>query len=143
MCLQLWFSRACNTYFKVIYLSSNHYILVIVIYTFILYKNDICHLCIIFLCIYVHTQSLSHVQLFVTPWTIAHQAPLSMGFPRQEYWRGLPFPSPGDLPNPGSEPSSPALSGGFFTTEPSGKPHVYMWIHICTHILHIYERRSE
>ena len=142
MCLQLWFSRACNAYFKVIYLSSNHYILGIVIYTFILYKNDICYLCIIFLHIYVHTQSLHRVQLFVTPWTTAHQAPLSMGFPRQEYWSGLPFPSPGDLPNPGIEPSSPALAGGFLTTEPSGKPYVYMCIHIYTHILHIYERRS-
>ena len=48
----------------------------------------------------------SHVQLFATPWTVAHQAPLSMGFSRQEYWSGLPFPSPGDLPNPGIEPGS-------------------------------------
>ena len=53
--------------------------------------------------------SLSRVQLFVTPWTIAYQAPLSMGFSRQEYWSGLPFPSPGDLPDPGIEPRSPAL----------------------------------
>ena len=52
-------------------------------------------------------QSLSCVQLFGTPWTIAHQAPLSMGFSRQEYWSGLPFPSPGDLPNSGIEPTSP------------------------------------
>ena len=54
-------------------------------------------------------KSLSHVRLFVTPWTVAHQAPLSMGFSRQEYWSGLPFPSPGDLSNPGIEPTSPAL----------------------------------
>ena len=60
---------------------------------------------------------LSHVWLFVTPWTIARQATLSVGFPRQEYWSGLPFPSPGDLPDPGVEPVSPALAGGFFTTE--------------------------
>ena len=59
---------------------------------------------------------------FVAPWTVAHQAPLSMGFPRQEYWSGLPLPSPGDLPNPGTEPESPALAGRFFTTEPPGKP---------------------
>ena len=52
---------------------------------------------------------LSHVRLFATPWTVAYQAPLSMGFSRQEYWSGLPFPSPGDLPNPGIEPGSPAL----------------------------------
>ena len=57
-----------------------------------------------------------------TPWTVAHQAPLSMRFPRQEYWSGLPFPSPGDLPDPGIEPASTAMAGGFFTTEPPGKP---------------------
>ena len=56
-----------------------------------------------------------------TPWTIACQAPLSMGFPRQEYWSGLPFPSLRDLPDPGIKPVSPALTGGFFTTEPPRK----------------------
>ena len=56
-----------------------------------------------------------------TPWTVAYQAPLSMGFSRQEYWSGLPFSSPGDLPDPRIEPISPGLVGGFFTTEPSGK----------------------
>ena len=64
----------------------------------------------------MRAQSLSHVQLFVTPWAVACQAPLSMGFPRQEYWDGLPLPS-GDLPDPGIEPTSrvcPALAGGFF-----------------------------
>ena len=56
---------------------------------------------------------------FETPWTVAHQAPLFMGFSRQEYWSGLPFPSPGDLPSPGIEPTFPELVGGFFlTTEP-------------------------
>ena len=59
---------------------------------------------------------------FATSWTIALHDPLSMGFSRHEYWSGLPFPSPGDLPNPGIEPMSPALAGGFFTTEPPGKP---------------------
>ena len=54
-------------------------------------------------------KSFSHIQLFVTPWTVAYQAPLSMGFSRQEYWSGLPFPSPGDLPNPGIKPRSPVL----------------------------------
>ena len=54
--------------------------------------------------------------------TVAHQAPLPVGFPRQEYWTGLPFPSTGDLPNLGIEPVSPELAGGFFTTEPLGKP---------------------
>ena len=68
---------------------------------------------------------LSRVQLFSTPWTVACQAPLSMGFSRQEYWSGLPFPSPGDLPNPGIEPRSPALEADAFTLcatrEDSGK----------------------
>ena len=64
-------------------------------------------------------QSLGHVQFFATPWTVAHQAPLSMGFPRQEYCSGLPCLSPGDLANPEMEPASlvsPALAGRFFTT---------------------------
>ena len=59
---------------------------------------------------------------FVTSWIVAHQVPLSMGFSKQEYWSGLPFPSPGDLLNPGIKPSSPTLAGRFFTTEPQGTP---------------------
>ena len=73
--------------------------------------------------------SLSHVQLFVTPWTVTREPPLSMGFARQEYWSGLLFPSPGDLPGPGIEPvypASPALAGGFFTTAPLVKPFYTM-----------------
>ena len=69
--------------------------------------------------VWVHDESLSHVQLFVTPWTVAHQAPLSMGFSRREYWSRLPCPSPGHLPDPGIEPTSlttPTLAGGFFAT---------------------------
>ena len=66
--------------------------------------------------------SRCRVHLFATPWTVACQAPLSMAFLRQEYWSGLPFPSPGDLPSPGIEPASPALTGRFFTPEPPGKP---------------------
>ena len=58
---------------------------------------------------------------FVTPWTVACQASLSMRFPRQEYWSGLPFPSPGDLPDPGVKPMSPELTGGFFIAESLGK----------------------
>ena len=71
---------------------------------------------------------LSRVLLFVTPWTVAHQAPLSMGFSRQEYWSGLPCSPPGDFPNPGIKslsPESPALTGRFFTTEPTGVPKPY------------------
>ena len=65
---------------------------------------------------------------FVTPWTVAHQAPLSMGFPRKEYWTGLPFPSPRSLTNPGIKPMSPALAVGLFTTEPPGKPSLLMTV---------------
>ena len=65
---------------------------------------------------------LSCVQLFAAPWTIAHQAPLSVKFPRQECYSGLPFSPPGDIPDPGIEPLSPALAGRFFTTELPGKP---------------------
>ena len=74
------------------------------------------------LLVVVAVQSLSHVQLFSTLWTVAHQAPLSMGFSSQEHWNGLPFPSPSDLPRSGIEPTSPALASGFFSTEPSMKP---------------------
>ena len=66
------------------------------------YKGNVCAL------------SLSCFRLFMTPWTVARQAPLSLGFSSQEYWSGLPFPSPGDLPDPGNEPMSLALAGGFF-----------------------------
>ena len=69
--------------------------------------------------VWVSAQTLSHVRLFATLWTVARQAPPSMGFSRQEYWRGLPFPSPGDLPDPRLEPASlmsPTLAAGFFAT---------------------------
>ena len=68
------------------------------------------------------------VQLFVTLWNAAHQAPLYMGSSRQEYWSGLPFPPPGDIPDSGMKPESfvsPALAGGFFIIVPSGKPSMY------------------
>ena len=70
-----------------------------------------------------------HVQLFVTPWTIACQAPLSMGFSRQEHWSGFPCPPPGDLPDPGIKPSSltsPALAGGFFTSSATWEALPYL-----------------
>ena len=67
-------------------------------------------------------KSLSRVRLFATPWTVAYQAPPSMGFSRQEFWSGLPFPSPGDLPDPGIEPGSPAFQADTLTSEPPGKP---------------------
>ena len=72
---------------------------------------------------------------FETLWTVAHQAPLSMGFSRQEHWSGLPFPPPGDLPDPGIEPASlaaPVLAGGFFTTSATWEAFakVYQSVHI-------------
>ena len=70
-----------------------------------------------------HAQLLRRIQLFATPWTGAHQAPPSMGFPRPEYWSGRPCPAPRGLPDPGITPGSPALAGRFFTTKPPGKPH--------------------
>ena len=66
-------------------------------------------------------KSLSRVQLFAAPWTVAYQAPPSMGFSRQEYWSGVPFPSPGDLPNLGIEPGSPALQADALPSKPPGK----------------------
>ena len=70
----------------------------------------------------VKVKSLSRVRLFATPWTVAYQAPLSMGFSGQEYWSGLPFPSPEDLLDPGIEPGSPVLEADALTSEPPWKP---------------------
>ena len=81
-------------------------------------QTDLCSC----LAVAIVIQALSCVPLLVTPWTGAHQAPLSTGFPRQEYWSGLTFPSPGDLPHPGIKPTSPALEGRFFIAEPPGNP---------------------
>ena len=71
-------------------------------------------------------KSLSCVWLFATPWTVAHQAPLSTGFSRQEYQSGLPFPCPGDLPDPGIELQSPALQADALLSEPPGKPQIWL-----------------
>ena len=73
-------------------------------------------------CLKVKVKSLSRVQLFATPWTVTYQIPLSMGFSRQECWSELPFPSPGDLPDPGIEPGSPALQPDALPSETPGKP---------------------
>ena len=72
-------------------------------------------------CPFMYVYERSPVRLFSTPWTVARQAPLFMGFSRQEYWSELPFLPPGDLPDPGIKPTSLALAGGFFTTDPRGK----------------------
>ena len=70
----------------------------------------------------VKVKSFSHVRLFATTWTVAYQAPPFMGFSRQECWSGLPFPSAGDLPDPGIKPRSPALQADALPSEPPGKP---------------------
>ena len=83
---------------------------------------------------WVCAQSFSHIRLFATLWTVAHQVPLFMGFSRQEYWSRLPFPSTGDHSNPGIEsmsPAAPALTGRFFTSEPPGKPRDWVAFHYC------------
>ena len=77
-------------------------------------------------CVCVSVLSRSVMSNFVTVWTVALQAPLSMGFPNQEYWSGLPFPTLEDVLNPGIDSKSPALAGQFFTTEPPGKPYIYV-----------------
>ena len=76
----------------------------------------------VYVCVKVKVKSLSRVRLFATPWTVAYQAPPSMGFSWQQYWSGLPFPSPGDLPDPGIKPGSPAFQADALTAEPRGKP---------------------
>ena len=69
-------------------------------------------------------KSLSRIRLFATPWTVAYQALPSMGFSMQDCWSGLPFPSPGDLPNPGIKPASPTLQADALSSEPAGKPYI-------------------
>ena len=86
-------------------------------------------------------KSLSRVRLFATLRTVAHQAPRSMGFSRQEYWSGLPFPPPGDLPNPGIEPRSPAFQAEALTSEPPGMD-VQMQMHQ-SRVLLLQLRRKE
>ena len=76
-------------------------------------------------CVCVCVQLLGHVQLFATPQTVVHQAPLSMEFSRQEYWSGVPFPDSGDLPDPAIKSESLALAGEFFTTVSPGKPQMH------------------
>ena len=79
------------------------------------------YMCAVCVCVCVYAQSCV---VFAIPWAVARQAPLSMGFFRQEYWSGLPFPSPGDLPRPGIEPGSPALQADSLPAAPPGKPNI-------------------
>ena len=107
----------CLIFFNFIYNFCRHmyhifYILCLIFFNFIYNFCISVHACV----------GVCSVWLFATLWTIAGQASLSMGFSRQEYWSGVPFPSPGDFPNPGIKPRCPALAGGFFTTVPCRKP---------------------
>ena len=88
---------------------------------------------------FTFVKSLSHVRLFATPWTAVHasQAPLSVGFSRQEYWSGLPFPSPGDLPDSGIEPRSPTLRVDALPSKPPGKLVGNRWCYIFSSLLPI------
>ena len=104
-----WFRNTWLNYLPIISISPLLYLLVWIMHIFSLLIK------------WKKVKLLSHVQLFATPWTVAHQAPPSMGFSRQEYWSGLPFPSPGNFPNPGIEPRSPALQADTLLSEPSGK----------------------
>ena len=83
-----------------------------------------CHFLLQCMKVKSESESLSRVRLLATPWTAVHQAPLSMEFSRQEHWSGLPFPAPGDLPNPGIKHKSPALQADSLPSEPPGKPIV-------------------
>ena len=90
---------------------------------------------------------LSHVQLFVNPWTVAYQPPPSMGFSRQEYWSGLPLPSPGDLPDPGIKPGSPALQQTLYCLSHQGSPDWVkgcpnIWWNISGHVWEVVSRRD-
>ena len=91
----------------------------------------------------VKVKSLSRVRLFMTPWTVALQAPPSMGFSRRKNWSGLPFPSPGDLPDPGIEPRSPALRADALTSEPPGKKTLYLLVRFPHFILNCCLRTSK
>ena len=97
-----------------------------VIEMLIYYANNYIHITDVYMCVYVCVCVFSHVQLFVTSWTVACQAPLSMGFFRQEYWNRLLFPSPGEYSQPRDRTQVSCIAGRFSTTVPPGKPYVYI-----------------
>ena len=108
----------------------------------LLFCSSCMYMCVLFINrnrIFVCAQSLSPVWLFATPWTVAHQAPLPMGFSREEYWSGLPCPSPGHLPNPGIEPRSPALQADSLLSELPGELYLFAncLFHVITHDIYM------
>ena len=103
-------NQMCRSFSQLFILHSIH---------LFLHQN---HTLLIAMALKVKVKLLSSVWLFATPWTVAYQAPHSMGFSRQEYWSGLPFPSPGHLSHPGIEPGSPTFQADALTSEPPGKP---------------------
>ena len=116
----IWF---CTSNILGIYLTNLSYLIVYSVLSYLLWKHwrHGLHLRSFQVCTKSKkVKSLSRVWLFMTPWTVAYQAPQSTEFSRQEYWSGLPFPSPGDLPNPGIEPGSPALQADTLLSEPPG-----------------------
>ena len=124
LCSKLWdtITHFLYSYIKWTYLrkdSCQYYPFYYMLLGKIYFEGDIS--CQLVHCCYCCLVAKSCLTLY-NPWTRAHQAPLSMGFPRQKYWSGLNFPSPGDLCNWGTKPASPALAGRFFTTEPPGNP---------------------
>ena len=121
--------------FNIYIIGYKLYIIICILLTYIVYTYYIyiyIYIYILFMYIYIvslHAYVLSHVWPFATPCTVPYQAPLSMGFWRQEYWSGMPFPPPGNLPNPEIKPGSPAtpaLAVNAFTTEPPGNPHIHI-----------------
>ena len=101
-------------------------------------RDKMMYVCIYNIYKYIWKWKWSHVWLFATPWTVAYQAPLSMRFSRQGYWSGLPFSSPGDLPNPGIELVFPALQADALPSEPPGSP-IYMCVCVCVCVcIHIH-----
>ena len=121
----IWISSCSSTIYWKDYLCSIVLFLLFswisIDYMYLLYLTSID--CIYRLLCSIWVKSLSRVQLFATLWIVAYQPALSIGFSRQEYWSGLPFPSPGDLPEPGIEPGSPTLQADALTSKPAGKPH--------------------
>ena len=106
----------------------------------VIIKYNVCSMLLPFLILLLlesESELLSHIQLFRTPWTVAYQAPLSMGFSWQEYWSRVPFPSPGDLVDPGSEPRFPALQADTLLSEPPGKPLLLLLLLLLKHNLNI------